>query len=95
MAKNNLNRNDPCHCGNGKKYKVCHGKQKKSPSPILYVIIVFIFGMGYWFASSQNTVSTNQKISSKNKLLTSDSNSKPAPPGKVWSPEHNHWHDQE
>jgi hypothetical protein len=51
--------------------------------------------MGYWFAASQNTVSTNQKISSKNKLLTSDSNSKPAPPGKVWSPEHNHWHDQE
>ena len=43
MAKNNLNRNDPCHCGNGKKYKICHGKQKKSPSPILYVIIVFIF----------------------------------------------------
>ena len=65
MAKNNLNRNDPCHCGNGKKYKVCHGNQKKSPSPILYVIIVFIFGIGYWFAASQNTISTNQKISSK------------------------------
>jgi uncharacterized protein YecA (UPF0149 family) len=21
-----LGRNDPCHCGSGKKYKQCHGK---------------------------------------------------------------------
>ena len=27
-----------------------------------------------------------------NKILTSDSQDNP-PPGKVWSPEHGHWHD--
>ena len=93
MSKRNLNRNDPCHCGNGKKYKVCHGKQKESSSPLLYIILVLIFGVVYWIIDSQSIVSTNQKISSENKLLTSDSNLEPAPPGKVWSPEHNHWHD--
>lgn len=25
-----LGRNDPCHCGSGKKYKVCHGRPKPS-----------------------------------------------------------------
>ena len=27
-----------------------------------------------------------------NKILTSDGQNNP-PPGKVWSPEHGHWHD--
>jgi hypothetical protein len=94
MSKNNLNRNDSCYCGNGKKYKVCHGKQKKPSSPILYMILVLIFGVVYWIMDSQSIVSTNQKISSENKLLTSNSNLEPAPPGKVWSTEHNHWHDK-
>jgi len=26
VAITKLNRNDPCHCGSGKKYKVCHLK---------------------------------------------------------------------
>jgi len=26
-AKEKLGRNDPCHCGSGKKYKNCHGKE--------------------------------------------------------------------
>ena len=24
MQENNIGRNDPCHCGSGKKYKKCH-----------------------------------------------------------------------
>ncbi len=26
VRKNKIARNDPCPCGSGKKYKVCHGK---------------------------------------------------------------------
>ena len=26
-STNKINRNDPCHCGSGKKYKYCHGKK--------------------------------------------------------------------
>ena len=26
VAEKKIGRNDPCHCGSGKKYKQCHGK---------------------------------------------------------------------
>jgi preprotein translocase subunit SecA len=25
-TRHDIGRNDPCHCGSGKKYKQCHGK---------------------------------------------------------------------
>ncbi|MEM7125224.1 MAG: preprotein translocase subunit SecA [Chloroflexota bacterium] len=30
-AEGAIKRNDPCHCGSGKKYKHCHGKKQKVP----------------------------------------------------------------
>jgi preprotein translocase subunit SecA len=29
VKKHNIGRNDPCHCGSGKKYKHCHYKTDK------------------------------------------------------------------
>lgn len=29
--EDSIGRNDPCHCGSGKKYKHCHGKKQKAP----------------------------------------------------------------
>ena len=68
MSKKNLNRNDPCHCGNGKKYKVCHGKQKEASSSLLYIILVLIFGVTYLILNSQSLINPDQQISSEDKL---------------------------
>lgn len=77
-----LNRNEPCHCGSGKKYKNCHQEKEGevgTKSRSLYIagaiglIILIIFISLYW----------NQYASTPD-----------APPGKVWSTEHGHWHDK-
>ena len=82
-----VGRNDPCHCGSGKKYKICHGRSADrggNREMIVWMLIagvVVIVSLGYL----------------ANKILTSDSQNNPppgpAPPGKVWSSEHGHWHD--
>ena len=102
------NRNRPCPCGSGKKYKnCCIGKglsfEKKDQSKM---IIWVIAGMGIIIAgvvifnkfpssSSQSAPIITQPFNSQ--FPTSQSGSVPppgsAPPGKVWSPEHGHWHD--
>jgi hypothetical protein len=33
-------RNDPCHCGSGKKFKQCHASKKDRMSPILIAVLV-------------------------------------------------------
>ena len=73
-----VGRNDPCHCGSGKKYKVCHGRSAAGGSNRWMLIggVVGVVALGYFV----------------NKILTSDGQNNP-PPGKVWSPEHSHWHD--
>lgn len=77
-----LNRNEPCHCGSGKKYKNCHMEHEgevTAKSKSLYIagtiglLILIILISLYW---NQQTSTTE------------------APPGKVWSSEHGHWHDE-
>tara|TARA_B100000700_G_scaffold293935_1_gene355395 strand:+ start:460 stop:969 length:510 start_codon:yes stop_codon:yes gene_type:complete len=75
-----INRNDPCHCGSGKKYKSCHGlKSKESPwkKVGIYGAIALV---AVWFFKDV--------FSSVN-----NGNTRSAPPGKVWSEEHGHYHD--
>ncbi|MDP6396611.1 MAG: SEC-C metal-binding domain-containing protein [Candidatus Marinimicrobia bacterium] len=73
-----VGRNDPCHCGSGKKYKICHGRSAAGGGNRWMLIggVVVVVALGFV----------------ANKILTSDSQDNP-PPGKVWSPEHGHWHD--
>lgn len=73
-----VGRNDPCHCGSGKKYKICHGRSAGGGGKRWMLIggVVGVVALGYFV----------------NKILTSDGQNNP-PPGKVWSPEHGHWHD--
>ncbi len=80
-----IGRNEPCHCGSGKKYKDCHlqvGEQKKSPNTkmiigILVAIVTIII-----------VVVTLLSIQTSGNKAPGE-----APAGKVWSPEHGHWHD--
>ena len=60
------------------------------------LILIIILGLFWYFLFESEPTVNNNNISNplipqpKNKLSLP---SEPAPPGKVWSPEHNHWHD--
>ncbi len=83
-----VGRNEPCHCGSGKKYKNCHqpieaveAKKGMKNKNILIGGLVALF-----FTILAMVLYLNNQ----------PSNAAPpgeAPAGKVWSPEHGHWHD--
>ncbi len=78
-----VGRNDPCPCGSGKKYKNCHQKAEEhsssSKKTLIYLgvfLIIIVLGV----------MGTLMKGSS------SGPPAGPAPEGKVWSEEHQHYH---
>ena len=93
-------RNDPCNCGSGKKFKVCQGKTAKSNNQqwIIASIVGGIF-LVYFFMDSGTDITTTTNSSIPTSVTPQSGTSLTAqppgepPPGKVWSPEHGHWHD--
>ena len=74
-------RNDPCNCGSGKKFKnCCAHKPPESQKLLLGVGAVLLVGLVWGLASAVRTASD-------------PSGPPPPPPGKVWSEEHQHFHD--
>ena len=88
-------RNDPCHCGSGKKFKVCHGEvtskfnQQWVTAGIIGGILLLFFFMD---SGSRTTTITNSAIPTS-VIPQARNGSAAQPPGKVWSSEHGHWHD--
>jgi hypothetical protein len=84
-------RNDPCPCGSGKKYKNCHGRKSLAAffgrRGVIAIFIVGIVGAGILITVSHRSDPTAER---PNVGLPP-----PVSPraGKVWSPEHGHWHD--
>ncbi len=86
-------RNDSCHCGSGKKYKNCHGKKSRTPSYVwllllgvaAIVAIVVLDGKERMPSPASNPVTPQNRVPATQPGV--------APPGKVWSAEHGHWHD--
>jgi len=78
-------RNEPCPCGSGLKHKhCCEGKQTG-------------FTMSRWSAAIAVIVLLSGLIIAAMSFTRSDSDAAgpppgPAPAGKVWSPEHGHYH---
>lgn len=74
-----IGRNDPCHCGSGKKYKNCHLKKDnssmKSKAGILVLIVVVAIGLLFLGTA-----------------LLKDDNAIDCPPGLTWSEAHQHCH---
>ena len=72
-------RNDPCHCGSGKKFKnCCHDKYNSkifSKLGLIGLAIVFLFGLVVVWMS-----------------LTGGDGQQNCPPGTVWSNAHQHCH---
>ena len=77
-------RNELCQCGSGKKTEDCNHQPREQKGPIktkqilqsLVAIVIFIIVVGMFL-----------NISTSGDEAPGD-----APEGKVWSPEHNHWH---
>ena len=94
-----IGRNDPCHCGSGKKYKNCHmGKSEgvTSNKSLMYIsIFAFILAIAAFsiYYNWDKTPTSTGTRSNTNQTLTSPPAGE-APPGKVWSAEHGHWHDK-
>lgn len=79
MAKKKPERNDPCPCGSGKKYKNCCQHKEtdsfKSKLGILGIVIALILG-----------------IVLVGIALSDREGQRDCPPGTVWSDAHDHCH---
>ena len=73
-------RNDLCHCESGKKFKDCHGTSSSENSWKKMAIIGAIVLLALWFIQDIYSAGKGGSMGS-------------APPGKVWSEEHGHYHD--
>jgi len=81
-------RNAPCPCGSGRKYKHCCGlktqmaKTRRLQVVVALVVVVVAAGVAaktFFFGDKGQVVSQPG----------------PAPPGKAWSEEHGHWHNEQ
>jgi len=79
--KNKIGRNDPCLCGSGKKYKQCCERKAEEKSDVYTKWVAVILG-GLLLLGGIAMVTS----------MTRDEGSSAAAPGRVWSPEHQHWH---
>jgi hypothetical protein len=76
MAK--AGRNDVCPCGSGKKYKkCCADKQKKNRLSVVMIALLVAALAGGAYAAI---------------VGFGDEGSANGAPGRVWSPEHGHYH---
>lgn len=84
-------RNDPCPCGSGKKYKNCHGGKTLSAllgrRGVMPMLAIAFIGGTIALVMALNTDTDTGKTPANVPPPSS-----PAP-GKVWSEEHGHWHD--
>ncbi len=83
-------RNEPCHCGSGKKYKNCHGRKSFASSlsgKLTFGLLGIVVGAGGIVLFLDVSKDNQSSISEPSSQLGV------APPGKVWSDEHGHWHD--
>jgi len=88
-----IGRNDPCHCGSGKKYKNCHMANETSSKGMnkaflligILVALLTIGIIGY-------ITNTNNTAAEQGGFKPGPPPAGEAPPGKVWSYEHGHWH---
>ena len=82
-------RNEPCECGSGKKYKACCASRPAPRQRIALIALVLFAVAGLWvIAGAIRRVGSDEPAEA-----AAAGDAGPAPPGKVWSAEHGHWHD--
>lgn len=88
-----VSRNEPCPCGSGNKYKNCHGKRPNQTVVTITIFGVALIGGGLLLNYYATNATTAPASVSQVPGQSVPQPSGDAPPGKVWSPEHGHWHD--
>ncbi len=81
MKTAKTDRNDPCPCGSGKKYKQCCGGKGVEKTTF----------WTKWIAVTVGILVLLVAVGTVASFFTDDQSSN-APPGRVWSSEHGHWH---
>ena len=74
-------RNEPCPCGSGKKYKQCCEGKTAERTTVLTTWIAVVVGILVLLVAA-GTIASFFRDDRGNES-----------PGRVWSPEHGHWHD--
>lgn len=93
-----VGRNETCPCGSGKKFKhCCAGTSSRGMSKGLMLLLaamaaIAAFGIVPMFVGTDATKSTPQQVAAAPQQPKAQPPGA-VPPGKVWSPEHGHWHD--
>lgn len=97
-------RNEPCPCGSGQKSKHCCGGRPKGLSgwagPALALLVLAAGATGLVSALRRGApAATNNAAAPPSPVAPTEGSGQPlsqppspAPPGKVWSAEHGHWH---
>ena len=76
-------RNDPCPCGSGKKYKhCCAGKADNSATQLAQWVLIGVVALA--LAAALGIL--------RSSLRGGAGEAGDTAPGRVWSPEHGHWH---
>jgi len=90
-------RNASCPCGSGKKFKhCCVNKSATSLSKgkiALIAVLVLVLGGIAFLPGGDEEASSASIPSGGARFRPGPPPRGPAPPGKVWSTEHGHWHD--
>jgi hypothetical protein len=97
-----IGRNEQCPCGSGRKLKNCCGERamkKKGPSGLMLlfgaILLIAAIGLVPPIWRSRTTAAPTLPASPvQASTVPAPQPDGPAPPGKVWSVEHGHWHDE-
>lgn len=93
-------RNEPCPCGSGLKYKVCCLGKDTTSTPtrrypgsymaiaVVGVVLAVIVAQTFFGTATPD----GSETAPANAFAPTSRPPGPAPAGKVWSPEHGHWH---
>ena len=92
-----VGRNEPCPCGSRKKFKSCCEGKARHALPtgllVLMAVLLVIAAVAFFPRAEEASPSTASVAAPATPRTRPGPQPGPAPPGKVWSAEHGHWHD--
>ena len=93
-----VGRNETCPCGSGKKYKACCADKHQRPASRGLILLGATFALiaaAVVIAAIRENNAADRPAPAAAPIAATPRRQPPgpAPAGKVWSPEHGHWHD--
>lgn len=92
-----VGRNETCPCGSGKKFKNCCEGKARSAMPkglvAVFVVLAAVAAFAFIPRGDDDSRTASRPAATPRPAAKPGAQPGPAPPGKVWSAEHGHWHD--